>query len=173
MKRLFIDLSGSITGLTIEDVETTKTETYKIKVNQFPKITHNRHLKSQMKIKDLDEKIDEIIEEKVKGIEEIEEVIIEAPFVNPRFLNSSESVLKLHGYALYKFRDFKITYIEPNLWKKLVTGNGKANKQDVIDNIRARGIILEKEGEKPDDNMYDSYGLYLAYHMKFVEKEAL
>lgn len=153
--KLFIDLSSSDTGITVLDINRQETTTMHIKVNAF-KNEHDKNIRAQLKIKDLDEKLDELI----KNFD-IEEVILEAPFVNSKFLLSSEMVLKVHGFVLHKFKDIKMKFITPSEIKKIVTGKGNASKDDVIKTLK-KNYNLNFEGN--NDNMFDSFALMIAYN---------
>lgn len=155
---IFIDLSSTDTGLTIL-FDDDKTLTYSLKVNEFKDIK-DKNERARLKIKDLSEKMDAVLVNL-----NILHVVIESPFVNKRFLNSSEILLKMHGFILHKYKDITFSYFSPSTIKRVVAHNGKATKEQVIKSIQDLGIILKDEtGNTENDNMYDSYALMITYN---------
>lgn len=156
---LFLDLSGSDTGITAYTKDTNVVSTTHIKVSQFPEIKGNRHLKTQRKIGYIDSQLTAFL----AGLN-VTKVVIEAPFVNSKFFMSCESLLKLHGYILYKFNDIEIEYVEPAKWKKAVVGSGKATKEETIDYVlNGLGIEITNGRTRKNDNIYDSFCLFVYY----------
>lgn len=153
---IYLDTSSSDFGLTILFLEDNTTKTYSIKVKEFKNVDKN--IRSILKIKDLDFKLSQILNNY-----NIKLCVVEACFVNPKFLASSEMVLKVHGFIYHKFKDSEFHFFEPTVIKKVVAHNGAAKKNDIIKAVNKLGIYLEQPGEKANDNMYDSYAIYLTY----------
>lgn len=56
---------------------------------------------------------------------------VEGIFVKSAFLNSSEVIIKFHGFLISYFINYDIDYYPPKTIKKAITGNGNTNKDDV------------------------------------------
>lgn len=80
--------------------------------------------------------------EKLKGIRDILEEFttqfpptstlhLEGIFVQPKFLNSSEVLLKLHGFLIGYFIEHEFEYYPPSIIKQAITGKGNSAKQVV------------------------------------------
>lgn len=61
----------------------------------------------------------------------VDKVYLEGIFVQPKFLNSSEFLLKIHGFLMGYFMDVRMYFIAPKVIKKIITGSGNGNKEDV------------------------------------------
>ena len=69
--------------------------------------------------------------DKLQEIYEIDLVFMEGIFIQPKFLKSSEVLLKLHGFLIGYFIDKKQYYQPPSIIKKMIAGKGNANKEEV------------------------------------------
>ena len=161
--KLFVDLSSTDTGITILDEETNDVFVFDIKISDFI-IVHDKNERALLKIQDFDKKLDIAL-----SSFNTTSVFIESPFVNKNFLNSSEMVLKMHGFILHKFKDLHFSFITPSEIKKIVTGKGNASKEEVIDSIKGMGYNLDKYG-KSNDNIYDSFAILICYYYKNDKK---
>ncbi len=157
---LFIDLSSSDTGITAEDVDNQELYVFSIKISDFKQV-HDKNERALLKIKDLDCKLDKLLSDFDFNVGCL---FLEAPFVNSRFLLSSEMVLKMHGFMLHKFQNLHFSFLTPTEIKKAVTGRGNANKEDVIAAVKELGYNLDIDG-KENDNVYDSFAIYLAFYL--------
>ena len=161
--KLFVDLSSTDTGITILDEETNDVFVFDIKISDFKKV-HDKNERALLKIQDFDKKLDIAL-----SSFNTTSVFIESPFVNKNFLNSSEMVLKMHGFILHKFKDLHFSFITPSEIKKIVSGKGNASKEEVIDSIKGMGYNLDKDG-KSNDNIYDSFAILICYYYKNDKK---
>lgn len=156
--KMFVDLSSSDTGITLLDETTNDVFCFDIKISDFKKV-HDKNERALLKIQDFDKKLDIAL----SSCFNITSVFIESPFVNKSFLNSSEMVLKMHGFFMCKFKNLHFSFITPCEIKKIVTGKGNANKEEVIDSIKSRGYNLDNAG-KSNDNIYDSFAILICYY---------
>lgn len=85
-------------------------------------------------------------------------IYMEGIFVKSAFLNSSEVLLKFHGFLILYFIKHDIKYIPPKTIKKVVTGNGNAKKEEVKkkleENYKLRFNNLDQS---------DSFALFICY----------
>lgn len=163
--KMFMDLSSSDTGITILDEDTNDAFVYSLKVNDFKKV-HDKNERALLKIQDFDKKLDIFLS---SFNFKICSIFIESPFINKNFLNSSEMVLKMHGFILHKFKDLHFSFITPSEIKKIVAGKGNAGKQEVIDSIKYMGYNLDKDN-KSNDNIYDSFAILICYYYQNDKK---
>lgn len=156
---IYLDLSSSDTGITVEDINTKEIFVTNIKVSEFKK-EHDKNNRAILKIKDLCDKLDYLLRDYV-----ICSVFIESPFLQKKFLGSSEMVLKCHGAILYKYSNLHFSFLTPSEIKKSIASKGNASKEDVIAAIKNLGYNLDIDG-KSNDNMYDSFAIYLAFYLQ-------
>jgi len=159
--KMFVDLSSSDTGITLLDEENNEVFVFDIKINEFKKV-HDKNERALLKIQDFDAKLDVFLKDY-----NVLSILIESPFINKKFLNSTEMVLKMHGFFLHKYRDLHFSFLTPSEIKKIVTGRGNASKEDVIDAIKELGFNLDKDGQS-NDNIYDSFAILVC---DFYQKE--
>ena len=157
---MYVDLSSSDTGLTFLDVDKNEVYLFSVQSKKFSQ-EKDKNQRALLKIKDIDDKIDSVIRD--FGFD-ISSVFTESPFCSKKFLNSSEMVLKMHGYILHKFSHLPFSFITPAKIKQVVAGRGNATKEDVIISIRNYGFDLDING-KPNDNVYDSFAVLLSFYI--------
>ena len=90
----------------------------------FSNIHQDRQLNKQdnqiIKFREIKKKLDEF----TKKYPLTQNIYIEGIFVKPTFLNSSEVLIKFHGFLILYFIDYNLNYFAPKSIKKIVTGNG-------------------------------------------------
>lgn len=75
-----------------------------------------------------------VIKEYLENLKEeymISLVCVEGIFVQPKFHQSSQILLKLHGFLMGYFLNIPFYSIPPSIIKKYITGNGNATKEEV------------------------------------------
>lgn len=81
---------------------------------------------------------------------EICQVYLEGIFIQPKFLRSSQILLKIHGFIAGYFIDTKVNYLTPSEIKKNITGKGNSNKDEVKAKIEERYRYLFKNNDESD-----------------------
>ena len=152
---IYVDLSSSDSGVTILDIDSLEFSCHSLKVD-IDKKEHDKNQRALLKIRELDKQFDEVVHNKLI----IHRFILESPFVNSKFLKSSEMVLKVHGFVLNKYKNYNFSFFTPAEIKKAITGRGNASKEDVIAAIKEKGFDLDIDGVS-NDNVYDSFAILL------------
>lgn len=124
----FIDASTTNTGITMLRDDNKKLIVTSI---NFSKYKANKKLsKAECHVEKFHH-IKTILDDFTKKYPPMKTIYMEGIFVKPAFLNSSEVLLKFHGFLIGYFIDYNIVYYPPKTIKKLITGNGNANKEDI------------------------------------------
>lgn len=91
----------------------------------------------------------------------IDLVCVEGIFVHPGYNQSSQTLLKLHGFLMGYFLDVPFASIPPSVIKKIITGKGNAKKEEV------RRILEESFNfQFKNDDESDAMALLVAYKGK-------
>jgi len=109
-------------------------------------------------------------------VKEIELIGIESPVAFGKYSQTmGVSIGKIHGVFESVFQCFEIDYIEPlpNQIKKFITGNGKAEKEEVkksLENKWEYKDIIEWSNKSQLYDLYDALGIavftYYFHHKK-------
>jgi Holliday junction resolvasome RuvABC endonuclease subunit len=140
-----LDISLSCTGLVIFDVTTFKP----IVVTSFPT---NSKLGTGERLRGLEQEFLKYLKEYIPN-----EVVIEQGFVKNNI--ATQKIFNTLGVVLCRLWDYSPTFYAPSHWKKLITGNGAANKERVQEVLRKK----YKDIKFKDDNESDAFGLGLTY----------
>ncbi|MEG0737336.1 MAG: crossover junction endodeoxyribonuclease RuvC [Longicatena sp.] len=156
----YIDASTTRTGITLEN-----TETGEIIITHldFPKITTKNTTKVEKQFEKF-KAIKNILDDFTKKFP-YEEIIMEGIFINPAFLNSSEVVIKLHGFLMAYFISTTMTFYPPKSIRKTLLGKGNAKKEEVWEFIKEQYMI-----ECANFDQSDSFAVYL-YHKRVQNVE--
>lgn len=147
---LYLDVSSTNTGICIEN---TSQNTIKL-LNIYLK---NLSKPSQMPLVDFQKLKIGLIKEELDRILKkynVQKVYIEGIFIKAKFLNSSETLLKIHGFLMGYFLDIPVYYTPPRVIKKFITNNGDGTKEDIIRKLNEVYYIDLK-----DDNQADAFAL--------------
>lgn len=91
----------------------------------------------------------------------IDLVCVEGIFVHPGYNQSSQTLLKLHGFLMGYFLDVPFISIPPSVVKKTITGKGNSKKEEV------RRILEESYNfQFKNDDESDAMALLVAYKGK-------
>lgn len=142
----YIDASTTRTGIVIENSKKDITVITSLDFSKHKVTKESKAEKQFDKFKYIKEKLDEFTAKYPPG----DTICIEGIFVKPSFLNSSEVVIKLHGFLMLYFIDKEIQFYPPKSIKKVVLGNGNAAKQDVFDFVRSRYQIQCENYDQSD-----------------------
>lgn len=162
--RLFLDVSSSNTGVVIFNEKTKKVSLDSINLKELKK-------PQQMELVDFQKiKIGLIKEyfDKLKQRYIIESVYLEGIFIQPKFLKSSEILLKLHGFLMGYFIDTPQYFLSPSSIKKEITGKGNAKKEEV------RMKLEEIYGDIfKNDDISDAFALFICFNgiKEYIIKE--
>lgn len=147
---LYLDVSSTNTGVCIENPLQNSIKLSNIHFKNLSK-------PSQMPIVDFQKLKIGLIKEELDRILKkynVQTVYIEGIFINAKFLNSSETLLKIHGFLMGYFLDIPVYYIPPRMIKKFITNSGNGTKEDVM------GILNEfYDIDLSDDNQADALAL--------------
>lgn len=125
----YIDLSSSNTGVVLVNNDNAFVTSWKF--NYKPHKDVDKYHQHIYKLKYISQYIHEFIKRYPP-----QEIFIEGPFIQTRFLASSEILLKLHGLIIEIFKDYEIHQVAPKTIKKIITGNGNATKDEVFEVIK-------------------------------------
>ena len=162
----FIDASTTRTGITL-----LRDDEKKVIVTHlnFSNIHQDRQLNKQdnqiIKFREIKKKLDEF----TKKYPLTQKIYIEGIFVKPTFLNSSEVLIKFHGFLILYFIDYNLNYFAPKSIKKIVTGNGNANKKDVREILETKYRI-----EFNNDDQSDAFAVmecWLQKNEKIIDRK--
>ena len=152
---LYLDISSSNTGICIEDTDKNTLTLTNINLQslskppQMPLVDYHK-----IKLGIIKEEFDRLLKPY-----NIHSIYMEGIFIQPKFLKSSEILIKLHGFLIGYFMDKKVYYISPSEIKKAVTGKGNANKKDVIRCLEGfYGLSIS------DDNISDALAICVAHN---------
>ena len=124
--QLFLDVSSTNTGVVILK-ENNDVLLDNINLQQLSKPScMKREDYEKIKIGVIKEYLDTL-----KKSYKIDRVYMEGIFIQPKFLKSSQMLLKLHGFLMGYFLDTHQYFISPSSIKKKITGKGNAKKEDV------------------------------------------
>ncbi len=128
------DLSLSCSGVCIFSENGKPVHIFSVPTN--PKKSHGERLKTIA---------DAILE--IKDQYPCRQIVLEAGFT--RFSTSTQVLFRVHGLINYMFWDCEQRYFAPSTVKKIVTGNGRAEKSDVQRTILKRWpeLIFKNEDE--------------------------
>lgn len=124
--QLFLDVSSTNTGVAIL-LEDGRVLMDSINLKKFQK-------PPCMSIVDYEKIKIGVIKEYLENLKEeymIYLVCVEGIFVQPKFHQSSQILLKLHGFLMGYFLDIPFYSIPPSTVKKHITGSGNAKKEEV------------------------------------------
>lgn len=147
----YIDASTTNIGITVVNEE----QIYVFSINCtkcYPKMDdRTKAEKDVVKLRTMGEILDEF----EKEFPPDDEVFMEGIFVQPKFLHSSEILLKLHGFLIGYFGEQSITYFPPATIKKEITGKGNAKKDLVRDELKQQYQL-----DFHDEDQSDSLAVY-------------
>lgn len=147
---LYLDVSSTNTGVCIENPSQNTIKLSNINLKKLSKPSQMPLVDFQkIKIGLMKEELDSILKDYV-----VQAVYIEGIFIQPKFLNSSEFLLKIHGFLMGYFMDIPVYYFPPKVIKKFITGNGNASKEDVLRKLNEFYQI-----QLNDDNQADALAL--------------
>jgi len=144
----FIDASTANTGITMLRDDKKKviiTDLNFSKCNKYDKDLHKAE-KHVEKLKQIKEMLDEF----VKKYPPTETIYMEGIFVQRTFLNSSEVLLKFHGFLIMYFIEHEFKYLPPKTIKKEITGKGNATKEEVREVLEEKYQIKFKNYDESD-----------------------
>lgn len=144
----YIDASTTRMGIVLEDIYNRDLIITDLSFTEFHPDKEATHMKKQVdKFRFISNKLNEFIEEWPTG----DKIVLEGIFLNPAHRNSSEVLLKLHGFLMNKFLDKELIFIPPAHIKKVITGKGNANKEMVLNFIQKDyGDIDFKNNDQSD-----------------------
>lgn len=152
----YIDASTTRMGIVLEDKED---QILFITDLPFTKFKYNKdesHMKKQVdKFRYISDRLNDFIEKWPMG----DKIVLEGIFLNPSRRNSSEVLLKLHGFLMHKFLDKELFYISPAHIKKTITGKGNASKDQVLDRI----LKLNDHIQFYNNDQSDAFAIFLTY----------
>lgn len=129
----YIDASTTRMGIVLEDEENRVLFITDLSFTKFKCNKNENHTKKQInKFRYISNKLNSFIEKWPTG----DKIVLEGIFLNPTRRNSSEVLLKLHGFLMHKFLDKELIYIPPAHIKKAITGKGNASKEQVSNRIQ-------------------------------------
>jgi crossover junction endodeoxyribonuclease RuvC len=96
---------------------------------------------------------------------EFETVVLEQGFA--RFFISTQMLFRVHGIANYVFYDKEQIYYAPSSIKKIVGGNGRADKKIIRKIVEDRFPYLKIE----DEDQSDAVSIGMAYFIDKKEKK--
>ena len=96
---------------------------------------------------------------------EIDTVIIERGF--SRFANSTQAIFKTMGIANYIFYDCETIYYPPSTVKKVVSGNGRASKEELKEIVEKKYPNIEIKNL----DISDAVSVGLCHFIKMDEKD--
>lgn len=142
----FIDASTSRTGITLlrDDYKKIIVTDLDFKYKIDKKLTKTEQQIN--KFKQIKKQLDEF----VTKYPPMDTIYMEGIFVKSSFLNSSEVLLKFHGFLIMYFIDYQIEYFPPKTIKKLITGNGNAKKDEVRKTLENKYEINFKNEDQSD-----------------------
>lgn len=150
----FLDVSTSNTGLTM--IQGDRCIITSLPFSKIPRVSSQK---------------DEKLVEKFRGIEKMlnaltkkyppsHTIVMEGIFINRSFVNSSEILLKFHGFLIHYFLNHELRYIPPSNIKKALTGKGNAKKEIVQEKILERWPI-----EFMNTDQSDAFAVYITWEM--------
>jgi crossover junction endodeoxyribonuclease RuvC len=153
MKRTYLglDLSMSSAGIAVvitEDRKPLLKVAFRVKTN--PKERHGQRL----------HKIAVGLRDVLREHAPFETIVREKGF--SRFANTTQTLFKVVGVSDFILRDYGIVEISPTSVKKLVTGDGKADKQAVEDAVR-KIMQIDDSYIFESDDASDAVAVVLAY----------
>ena len=153
----FIDASTSRTGIVLLRDDRKKVIITDLDFSRIPSKRNSDKITNQInKFRKIKQELDKF----TKKYPPAEDIYIEGIFVKPAFLNSSEVLIKFHGFLILYFIEHNLIYYPPRSIKKKLTGNGNAKKEDV------RKMLEEKYGiEFSNDDQSDAFAV-MEYWMR-------
>lgn len=148
---LYLDVSSVNTGVCILDVNTREVILTSINLKSLSKPANMPIVDFQKtKIGLIKQELDSLLKGYI-----VDKVYLEGIFVQPKFLNSSEFLLKIHGFLMGYFMDVRMYFIAPKVIKKMITGSGNGNKEEVQ---KALKKVYDIESF-PDSDHSDAFAL--------------
>lgn len=149
--QLFLDVSSTNTGVVILlDKNQVLLDNLNLSKIKKPPCM-NQEAFQKIKIGMMRDYLDELKKEYT-----ITSVYMEGIYIQPKFLNSSTMLLKIHGFLMGYFLDTPQYFVPPSVIKKTITGRGNAKKEEV------RGVLEDYyEITFPDDDISDAFALML------------
>lgn len=143
----FIDASTTNTGITL--VSSSKIICTSVNFSKIYPKTLKELSKAEQQVQKL-HIIRKILDEFTKKYPLGDILVMEGIYVQPKFLNSSEFLLKLHGFLIGYFDKEFIQYYPPSVIKKKITGNGNANKKIVQETLEQQYQISFSNDDQSD-----------------------
>lgn len=148
---LYLDISSSNTGVIIDEIESGRLIMDNIDLTYLKKpAIMNQVDYEKIKIALMKEYFDTL-----KISYKIQKVWCEGIFIQPKFLKSSQMLIKIHGFIMSYFLDTETMFIPPKVIKKDISGNGNANKETI------KSILEQKyQITIPNNDISDALALY-------------
>lgn len=144
----FIDASTANTGITMLRSDKKKVVVTDLNFSDCGKYGKdmNKAEKHVKKLKKIKEKLDCFI----KKYPPEETIYMEGIFIQKSFLNSSEVLLKFHGFLIMYFIDHEFIYMPPKTIKKEIAGNGNATKEKIREILEEKYKVKFKNCDESD-----------------------
>lgn len=88
-------------------------------------------------------------------------IILEGIFIQPKYMNSSEALLKLHGFLMGYFMGSDFSFIPPSSIKKAITGKGNSSK-----NIVRKTLEETYDIQFDNNDQSDAFAVMMTHFMK-------
>ena len=162
----YIDASTTRMGIVLEDIENHELIITDLNFSKFHCKKDEPHMKRQIeKFRYISDRLNEFIEKWPTG----EKIVLEGIFLNSFHKNSSEILLKLHGFLINKFLDKELVFIPPAHIKKTITGKGNAKKEEVLLNIQKQAGSIEFY----NNDQSDAFAVFLTHKLEEEECSVL
>lgn len=163
----YIDASTTRMGIVLEDQDKKELIVTDLDFSHFHADKNQSHMRKQVnKFRFIEQMLDRFVQKWLVG----DRVVIEGIFLNPVYKNSSEVLLKLHGFLIHYFLDKDLIFLPPAHIKKIITGKGNASKKLVAKGIKE---VTQQKIEFKNNDQSDAFAIFLTYKKEYENKELI